>query len=303
MLSGFFARIQPMFPKEQEQNIINSKQQDEVVNLLDREPTPIDRLRALAQAYCTQEFIISGVDEAAKANNLLVVDAIRAAGKRLRRSANDVFGIHIGGSRIKGYNTVNSDIDLSIVFPDTTSHSQIRFIYDVVCQELATRGVKNKLDLGIELWANDNIKTNPQDFVYTVDYEGQQLIALFGNTLYYNPNLLLARLAALEVINQYTYVNYPWDAIAYNYATTYLGERSYIVPKLTERYGFPKDEVGKIFTPALFHERYRRFGLKDPKTMLTELRDWRNTNSKQLGRYRMNQVYRHVLDEIKSFLE
>lgn len=286
-----------MISGENEQHLNRPTPLDGGLTSHDKEPNPIDRLRALAQAYRTQEFIISGVDEAAQSNNLLVVDAIQATGSRLRTRSNDVFGIHIGGSRIKGYNTVDSDIDLVIVTPDTTP--QTGFVYDALRQELASRGVQNKIDSGIELWANHDVKTDPEEFVYTVDHQGQELIALFGNTLHYNPNLLLARLTALEIINQYTVYNYDWGAAADNYATTYLGERPHLVPKLAERYGVPKDDVGRIFTPALFHERYQTFGLKDPKIMLAELRDWRKANSKQLGKYKMNQVYRDVMELIK----
>lgn len=283
---------------EREQPLNQQIPLDGGIARVDRDPTPIDRLRALAQAFRTQEFIIGGVDEAAQANNLLVVEALRATGDKLKGRANDVFGIHIGGSRIKGYNTVDSDIDLVVVTPDDAPASE--FVYDALHQELQKRGVNNGIDSMMGMWANYDVKTDPDEFIYTVDHQGQELIALFGNTLVYNPNLLLARLTALEVINQYTYYDYNWSVSSQNYAATYLGERPHLVPKLAERYEIPRDDVGKIFTPALFHKRYEKFGLIDPKTMLGELREWRKANGRQLGNYKMNRVYKEVMEQLRS---
>jgi len=236
---------------------------------------------------------IDGINQEARENNRLVVEAIEAAGKKLTPRSNDVFGINMGGSRIKGYNTKKSDIDLVVVVPDTTEDTE--FIYDAIGKELSSRGITNSIDTLMGLWSQYDIETDPEQFVYKVDHHGNELITLFGYTPCRNANMDLTRLAALEIVQQYTRVDYDWEGVAGNFADTYLGEHEHLVEKFAERYGVPVSEVAKIFPRALFQQRHERFGLENPKPMYMELKRWYSSNKKNLKKFKMYDVYNGVL--------
>lgn len=260
------------------------------------EQKEITELRNLAERYKVERFIIGGTDREARENNRLVVEAIQAAGKKLAPRSDEVFGIMMGGSRILGYNTKESDIDLVPVAPDTTK--DIEFIYEAIEEELSSRKITNNIDTMMDLWAQYNIETDPEDFIYRVDHHNNELIALFGYTPYRNPNMDLARLTALEIVKRYTQVDYDWKPIADNFARTYLGEREHLVEKLAERHGAPVAEVGKIFPPALFQQRYKTFGLEAPETMYAELKKWYSNNRKKLRKHKMYDVYNEVVKRL-----
>lgn len=264
------------------------------------EKKEIVELKHLAERYTSERFIIDGIDLEARENNRLVIEAIEAAGKKLAPRFNEVFGISMGGSRIKGYNTKESDIDLVVVTPDTTKDS--RFVYDAIREELARRGVTNSIDTMMGTWTQYDIETDSEQFIYGVDHHGTELIALFGYTPYRNPNMDLAGLAALEVIKRYTQSDYEWDDIADNFAETYLGGHEHLVKKFSERYGVSIAEVQKIFPKALFQQRYKKFGLEAPKPMYEELIKWYSGNKKNLRKHKMNDVYNGVLKHLREGL-
>jgi predicted nucleotidyltransferase len=265
-----------------------------------QERKEIIELKNLAERYKSERFIIDGIDPEARENNRLVVEAIEAAGKKLAPRFNEVFGINMGGSRIKGYNTKESDIDLVVVTPDTTADSG--FVYDAIREELASRGVTNNIDTMMGMWSQYDIETDPEQFVYRVDHHGNELITLFGHTPYRNPNMDLTRLATLEIIQQYTLADYDWEGVADNFAETYLGEHEHLVEKFSERYGVPVAEVAKIFTRALFQQSHKKFGLEAPKPMYAELKRWYSDNKKDLRKHKMNDVYNGVLKHLKEGL-
>lgn len=263
-----------------------------------QERKEIVELKNLAERYKSERFIIDGIDPEARENNRLVVEAIEAVGKKLDSRFNEVFGINMGGSRIKGYNTKESDIDLVVVTPDSTNDTG--FVYDAIREELASRGITNDIDTMMGMWSQYDIETDPEQFVYRVDHHGNELITLFGYTPYRNANMDLTRLSALEVVQQYTQVDYDWEGVARNFAETYLGEHEHLIEKFAERFGVPVSEVGKIFPRALFKERHRKFGLDNPTAMYTELKKWYTTNKKDLRKCKMLDVYNGVVKHLKE---
>ncbi|OGL60164.1 hypothetical protein A2752_02045 [Candidatus Uhrbacteria bacterium RIFCSPHIGHO2_01_FULL_46_23] len=263
-----------------------------------QERKEIVELKNLAERYKSERFIIDGINPEARENNRLVVEAIQAAGEKLGPRFNEVFGINMGGSRIKGYNTRESDIDLVVVTPDTTEDSG--FVYDAIQEELRSRGITNNIDTMMGMWSQYDIETDPEQFVYRVDHHGNELITLFGYTPYRNPNMDLTRLAALEIIQQYTQVDYDWEGVAENFAYTYLGEHGHLVEKFAERYGVPVSEVAKIFPPGLFQQRHKKFGLETPKPMYAELKKWYSENKKDLRKHKMYDVYNGVVKHLKE---
>lgn len=255
------------------------------------------RLELLAQRFATELVILGGIDETAVKNNLAVVESIKAAGARLDNRHDSFFGIVLGGSRIKGYNTDSSDIDIVVVRPDSTSDTG--FVYDAIDEELALRDVARHVDKMLGAWAEHPISCNAHDFIYQVDHMGGELIALFSPAQYQNPNLLLGRLAALEIIRKYE--NYEhWEYLESTYRMTYLGDRVYMVNTLAQRFDLPLTQVGKIFSKSLFRDRYRKFGLGKPKAMYKDLKVWYQNNQQTLAGYRMNQLYTDVLDLMDS---
>lgn len=266
----------------------------------DRDPTPVGRLTDLAHDYTSRDLILTGVDEAAHANNRLVLDALQSAWERLADKPNDVFAISLDGSRIKGYHTAESDIDIVVVKPDDSTADTS--VHDILNQELRARGLKNLPDKLMEITgkAEYDIPADPENFIYTVDHHPTELITLFGNGLVSNPNFQLARLAALEIIDRYTGIPYPWHRLAERYAYVYLGHPEYLTGRLAEVYGLPLSEVRRIITPGVLRERYGKFGLKDPKTLLREHRAWYGKNRHRLNGYRMYEVYRVVMRELED---
>jgi predicted nucleotidyltransferase len=254
-------------------------------------------LRRIAEKYKSERFVIDGIDEEARKNNQLVVEAIETAGRKLDSRFNEVFGINMGGSRIKGFNTKESDIDLVVVRPDTATDTG--FVYDTIEEELSSRGITNKIDVLMGMWAQYDIETDPENFIYRVDHHGNELITLFGYSPYHNANLDLTRLAALEIIQQYTQVDYDWEGVARNFADTYLGERNHVVEKFAARYGISTKETARIFPQSLLDERHRKLGLENPKKLYSELKQWHSKNKRQLRKYQMYKVYNRVLERLK----
>jgi len=256
-------------------------------------------IQRLANEFRNKLFITKGIDKESEDNNRLVMEAIQSAGERLHEFPNDIFAIQMGGSRIKGYNTLKSDIDIALVTPQSGNE---RRVYEIIQEELDKKGVENHLDNAISLWASFPIKTDPQEFLYTVDHNPEELVSLFGCTVYENPNLALTKLAALEIVNAYKNTGYDWDGASKNFADTYLGERGHIVSKVASRYKMSRSEVEKVLTPALFRERHNKFGIEDPKTMHQTLKRWYSANKRHLNAYVMRNVYEEVKEMLRAGL-
>lgn len=255
-----------------------------------------DKIMTLAKSYRSKGFIVGGIDSEAQKNNRLVIKALGEVLKESKHNNNDIFAIHMGGSRVKGYNTKDSDIDIILATPDTIHNDH--FIHQTIQEELEKKGIKNRLDWMIGQWAGYNIKTDPNNFISTVDQYTEELISLFGYTIYHNPNLFLSKLAFLEVIKKDTY-GILWDTISGKYADTYLNEREHITEKIAERLELSTKEVAKLFTKDLFKERYKKFGLSNPLDMHKKLEQWYKNNKKDLGSYVMRDVY----EEVKELLD
>lgn len=255
-------------------------------------------LQRLVELYEKERFVLSGIDSEAQENNRLVIEAIKNTGERLNKSSNDIFAIQMGGSRIKGYNTKDSDIDLVLVTPDTTRDSN--FVFEILKEELEKEGLTNHLDLAMSMWAQYEVKTDPNEFIYTVDHYRNELITLFGYAPYQNPNLLLARLAALEVVMRYSKVGYDWDSPSLNFAETYLGDRSHLIPKLAERMGVEIRQVAGVLSKELFTKRHAQFGIDHPDDMYQELTSWYKQNKKHLKPFVMKDVYEQVKEMLDN---
>ena len=245
---------------------------------VDSNDTSPDRFKKLAELYRSGGFIIRGIDNEAEANNLLVVESIKAAGESLKSLYNDVFGICMAGSRIRGYNTAESDIDLFVIMPDSAPTETERIACEAVEQELEKRGLRNGIDTNVEMWSDNDITTNAEEFIYQIDHHGQMMSSLFGFTPYCNANLLLSQLSALEVVNRYTKVKYDWKDVAEEYARDYVGEEEFLVERLSEKFGLSPKEVRKTFTKELFDERYKQLGLGEPEAIYDDLCSWYKEN-------------------------
>ncbi len=103
-----------------------------------------DKIMTLAKSYRSKGFIVGGIDSEAQKNNRLVIKALGEVLKESKHNNNDIFAIHMGGSRVKGYNTKDSDIDIILATPDTIHNDH--FIHQTIQEELEKKGIKNRLD-------------------------------------------------------------------------------------------------------------------------------------------------------------
>jgi len=191
-------------------------------------------LQELAGRLLRERFVIDGVNQEARENNKLVVEAIAAAGESLPELQNRIFAINMAGSRIKGYNTAESDIDLSS-------------LNDRVVSELAKRGISDNVDEGMAMWSEYDIVTDVDGFIEQVDKNGDDCVALFGYIPYKNPNLNLTRMAILEIMMDFQGDLSHWSAVSAVFNDEYIGHSDYITGKLAKRYGMPIEEVEKVF--------------------------------------------------------
>lgn len=254
-------------------------------------------LNLLAKDFRERLFITKGIDKESEHNNQLVMEAMQNAGRRLEEHANEIFAIQLGGSRIKGYNTAKSDIDIALVTPTSTKNPTP--IYEILIEELEKKGVKNSLDAAISMWATFPIQTDPEEFLYAVDHFPHELISLFGCSVYENPNLALTKLTALEIVHRYPEGTYDWEGSAIRFAETYLGDRHHTVSKIATRLKLPRYEVEQVFTPKLFADRRKKFGIENYQSLYQELRQWYKQNKRQLHPFTMRGVY----EEVKEMLD
>lgn len=262
------------------------------------ETSGIQKVKNLAQLYRNQAFISTGVDEEATKVNTAVIESIKEAGVSLEGRQNDFFGILLTGSRANGYAKRDSDVDIVVVAPDTTPSPAV-FVYEKIDETLANNGLLARTEATVGAEANFQIPTNPEEFVYQIDHHPEIVASLFGNTVYANPNLNLARLSALEVVAKYE-GRYDWRSVQAAYNLNFLGNGKHITRKLSERYGLDQNEVRGVLTQELFNERYKKFGLKDPVSLLKDLRAWRKLYAANLKGYKMNEVYKGVMNELKE---
>ena len=204
-------------------------------------------LQELAGRLLRERFVIDGVNQEARENNKLVVEAIAAAGESLPELQNRIFAINMAGSRIKGYNTAKSDIDLFFVKTDQTTEEDVSSLNDRVVSELAKRGISDNVDEGMAMWSEYDIVTDVDGFIEQVDKNGDDCVALFGYIPYKNPNLNLTRMAILEIMMDFQGDLSHWSAVSAVFNDEYIGHSDYITGKLAKRYGMPIEEVEKVF--------------------------------------------------------
>lgn len=258
-----------------------------------------ERLRFLAERYRTLPFLLDGVDEDAKQSNARVIDAIQSAGRTIAKESDNLFGIHLKGSRIKGYHTRDSDVDIVLATPSLPEEEQLRY-WGLVRGEIASRSASSGVDPLPAVWQQEDIPTNAEEFMYWVDHHGDELVTLFGYTPYETPNLNLAKLSALEIIRTYKQPEYDWEAIQVEYAKDYVGDRSHIIGKLSERYGIDTSEVSQLFTPSLFDERNKQFGLPPVDQLYEQLKNWYGRFKGGASKHRMFSTYRGVRERLKA---
>lgn len=257
----------------------------------------IETLERLSERYLEEPFVIDGVNPEAQENNKLVVESIEAAGENLAGGENKIFGISLSGSRVKGYNTLDSDIDLVMIVPEDAG--DISFAYDEVRKQLDARGVSNRIDTMMDMFAQYDTETDPQKFIRRVDYESGDLVTLFGFCPYKNDNVALAQLSALEVMQQYPSSDQTLSDLNGWFEEYHLGERERIVQKLIDRLGADEKTVRSKLPPSLFEQRNQKFGLHDKKKMYQNLLNWYNNNEQSLQDKVMYKTYQGVKDQIR----
>lgn len=211
---------------------------------------------------------------------------------------NDIFGIILSGSRVKGYNKKGSDIDIALIQPQDawSSPETNNQIFRVINETLKKRGLP-EIDTGVGMWTEFPIPTDPKKFLYFIDHKHNELITLFGYMPYQNPNVRIAQLAVVELIGMMHGGKEVWERLQDAYSWTHLGvghEQDRIIVKLASRLRLKSREVEAILTQSLFEERKKKFSIQDRETLEQSLKGWYVKNKGKLKTYRMVQVYEEV---------
>jgi predicted nucleotidyltransferase len=259
----------------------------------------ISWLEELAGRYRTQQFVLEGITPQAHSQNLEWLKTIQKAGEALNQIYhNQVYGILVKGSRIKGYHGIESDIDVVIVSPEHAG-SQRKF-WDVISGVCETEGVSIKFDTLVGLWDNSLLYADADRFISVVDNDPGFLNCLLGHQAYANPNLLMARLAALEVVCAYN-GRYDWKRVQKRYNEDYLMTPENDFPKIAKRFGINPRDVGKIITREVYQERCRKFTLPSPKLLQDTLqKEYSALDKKELQKYEMYGILESVKKKIKE---
>lgn len=259
--------------------------------------TPTTTLQDLSKKYQTKAQILDGINEHARINNQQVISVLKQTGEIFDQDPNNIFGIYLGGSRIQGYHTEASDVDLIIVRTDT-HQLQTSHYHDTIRAAMSKTGLTNSPCGGIEISVHTKVPTNAENFISKIDDAPERWSdTFFGFTVYENPNLTLGRLAYLEIIRRNTSLN--WELSQTFYANTYLGEYPLITQKIADRLQEPKEKVRSQLPESLFKARYRKFGLGEISTHYQKTLRWYKRNIKKLNRFIMKDVY----EEVKTKLD
>jgi hypothetical protein len=256
---------------------------------------PAQWLESLKGKYLTQEVVLDGMDDRAREQNLRLFEALKRAGERIDQELpNNVYGLFVKGSRIKGYHSLENDLDLIVVSPADVSRGNI---YDILHSSMQESGLSVPFDGGAELWEHQIEK---DEFLYQVDNEIGFVNCMFGHQAYANPNLLLARLAALDVIKAWK-GRFDWDFVRKNYNDDYLGTPSNDIPKIARRLGVGNTDVKRVLTRDVYRQRFQEFSMPEPEKIRRSLMvEYRTTGRKVLEQYDMFEVLQDVRRELKE---
>ncbi len=254
-------------------------------------------LRGLAEKYRMQDFVLDGLDDAAAQQNRQWMDVLHRAGRVIDETyPNSVYGLFVKGSRIKGYHSRESDIDVIIVSPTHLDGDHGK-IWEVLKSFCKSEKVDVNMDGMAGIW-DDTIEI--EDLIYQVDQHPRVFNSLFGYQAYGNHNLLLARLAALEVAQAYN-GRYEWNVVRKNYNQDYLGAPDNDIPKIAKRMGIDPREVGKILTQGVYSERFKRFTLPAVDVLRERLwSEYRALDERELQQYEMFDVFKRVHAELRG---
>lgn len=256
-------------------------------------------LESYAESLEQKAIIIGGIDEAAKANNDLVMKSIEQVGRKFSKSYNDFFGIGVGGSRIRGLNKVDSDIDYVVIAPDSSPCTD--YIRREIKYVLEQNGLDNVLDARIESFSEFVISTDAKKFIENLDTEFSHLISFVNYFAFTNSNLNIAMLCALEVlVARPSSIDEMWSYLEEQHQLIVLGERDHVCNSIYEKTGIEESDVRSIITPELMERRYKKFQLSEPVKLYKKYLHWYRSNENELEGFIMNDVYKEVCELISS---
>jgi hypothetical protein len=255
----------------------------------------IKEVYGLRKRLLSQPHVLDGIDEKAKAQNIKLIDSLRYAGKVINeKHPNDVFGILLKGSRIKGYHHVESDADLILVSPLNAIND--KNITDIITEAQKKYGVGEvNFNSCAQMW---DTPIELDDFLYHCDHQDMLFNSMIGYEISSNPNLLIARLTVLTVISQWG-GRFDWMSVKDTYNVNYLGEKDYDNQKIAERFNTPINKVNKIMNQSVWEERYEKFTLPRYEKLLQKYgEEFKKITGKK--KYVMSEVHRKVMDDLKA---
>jgi len=248
----------------------------------------------LKKKLLSQAQILDGINEQAKEQNHKIISMLKYAGDIINKKyPNDAFGLLLKGSRIKGYHTAESDVDLIVVSPEECDNREN--IYDILVETKKKKGLERiVLCGGPQMWDS---MINLDEFLYQCDHDPLFLNSMLGYELSSNPNLLMARLIALKVVKEYD-GRFSWNFVRERYNDDYLGERGHMNPKVAKRFNIPLQEVNRVLNPSIWEERHSKFTLPNWEDLLSRY-EIEFKKLKRKGEFVMYDTYKKVTQDLE----
>lgn len=263
----------------------------------DDNPRPY-RASEVARFLTNDRVALRGVSPEVGAQNRQLVEKMRQTAEEV---GDDVMAVQFIGSRANGTSGLDSDLDAAIITLGGFDREEVR---DPMRDTARVMGVTLDCDLAVRAAGiADEVPEDPEEFMHWVEHgvEGRAAppIALFNDGVYRTDNLLLARLAAVEIIRSYPYSNQveeAWQHVREQHDAEYLGNLDRMRERLTSRLGAEHaDEVRRALSQQMMQERHTRFGLPaDIVQYHQRLARWETRNQAQLSESRGFQLLQAV---------
>lgn len=245
-----------------------------------------------AQALTNQDLMSNGIDNDAEIQNKEIIATLeKELPKALANYENDIYAIYISGSRTVGLSKIASDIDIAVISSDVKTYGQI--VVDIIQKLLKDKlGIVNlPVDVFSSISLELDLPEDPAIILNAMEYQESLSNSLFGREIYSNPNMKLYRLLALEALELFDEIDlYGYNEDTGNYNLNYLGDRMYIIKKISDRLNLNMSIVEKYITVGVMKKRYEKFGI-NPRKILSELRNWYKKEKNQIKKYKMFEVY------------
>lgn len=259
--------------------------------------TATTKVQRFARQCLSRKFLLGGIGRGATKQNGELMKALKKAGDVINEEMpNQIYGAVLRGSRIKGYHTTESDVDIDFIRPSHTTDEEYQAAWDILVEVVK----RHNMRVSVENYCgmpDENIDI--ESFSHQVDDDLHNL-TIFGNAVWGNPNLLLVQMAALEIVVVGYAGNFQdWEYVRDVYNGEYLGNRDHDVLKIAQRLGVSSGIALEVLNEELYRVRYSAFTLPPPEELYPKVRrQCARMGREGLAAYDMYGVYQEVLAEL-----